>query len=83
MAATQFMIRAAHLVGIGGVYPSPAYHAHSSAAPLRNRPGRIVEIISTFIAISTSMQVSNVGVRHALPRWASPPWGGGDRAVSI
>jgi alkanesulfonate monooxygenase SsuD/methylene tetrahydromethanopterin reductase-like flavin-dependent oxidoreductase (luciferase family) len=42
MAATQFMIRAAHLVGIGGVYPSPAYHAHSSAAPLRNRPGDVV-----------------------------------------
>jgi alkanesulfonate monooxygenase SsuD/methylene tetrahydromethanopterin reductase-like flavin-dependent oxidoreductase (luciferase family) len=42
MAATQFMIRAAHLVGVGGIYPSPAYHAHASAAPLRNRPGDVV-----------------------------------------
>jgi alkanesulfonate monooxygenase SsuD/methylene tetrahydromethanopterin reductase-like flavin-dependent oxidoreductase (luciferase family) len=42
MAALQFMVRAAHLVGIGGIYPSPAYHAHSSAAPLRNRPGDVV-----------------------------------------
>jgi hypothetical protein len=36
------MIRAAHLVGVGGIYPSPAYHAHASAAPLRNRPGDVV-----------------------------------------
>ena len=42
MAATQFGVRAAHLVGIGGIYPSPAYHAHASAAPLRNRPGDVV-----------------------------------------
>jgi hypothetical protein len=42
MATIQFMTRAAHLVGVGGIYPSPAYHAHSSAAPLRNRPGDVV-----------------------------------------
>jgi hypothetical protein len=42
MAAMQFGIRAAHLVGVGGIYPSPAYHAHASAAPLRNRPGDVV-----------------------------------------
>ena len=42
MAAMQFGVRAAHLVGVGGIYPSPAYHAHSSAAPLRNRPGDVV-----------------------------------------
>jgi len=42
MAAMQFMTRAAHLVGVGGIYPSPAYHAHSSAAPLRTRPGDVV-----------------------------------------
>lgn len=42
MAATQFGVRAAHLVGIGGIYPSPAYHSHASAAPLRNRPGDVV-----------------------------------------
>jgi alkanesulfonate monooxygenase SsuD/methylene tetrahydromethanopterin reductase-like flavin-dependent oxidoreductase (luciferase family) len=41
MAQMQFMTRAAHLVGVGGIYPSPAYHSHSSAAPLRNRPGDI------------------------------------------
>jgi alkanesulfonate monooxygenase SsuD/methylene tetrahydromethanopterin reductase-like flavin-dependent oxidoreductase (luciferase family) len=42
MSAMQFGIRAAHLVGVGGIYPSPAYHAHASAAPLRNRPGDVV-----------------------------------------
>ncbi len=42
MAVMQFGIRAAHLVGVGGIYPSPAYHAHSSAAPLRTRPGDVV-----------------------------------------
>ncbi len=42
MAAMQFMVRAAHLVGVGGIYPSPAYHAHASAAPLRNRPGDVI-----------------------------------------
>jgi alkanesulfonate monooxygenase SsuD/methylene tetrahydromethanopterin reductase-like flavin-dependent oxidoreductase (luciferase family) len=42
MAAMQFGVRAAHLVGIGGIYPSPAYHSHASAAPLRNRPGDVV-----------------------------------------
>ena len=41
-AAMHFGVRAAHLVGVGGIYPSPAYHAHSSAAPLRNRPGDVV-----------------------------------------
>jgi hypothetical protein len=42
MAAMQFGVRAAHLVGVGGIYPSPAYHAHASAAPLRNRPGDVI-----------------------------------------
>jgi alkanesulfonate monooxygenase SsuD/methylene tetrahydromethanopterin reductase-like flavin-dependent oxidoreductase (luciferase family) len=42
MAMMNFMARAAHLVGVGSIYPSPAYHAHSSAAPLRNRPGDVV-----------------------------------------
>lgn len=42
MAAFQFGLRAAHLVGVGSIYPSPAYHAHASAAPLRNRPGDVV-----------------------------------------
>ncbi|MBN9494340.1 LLM class flavin-dependent oxidoreductase [bacterium] len=42
MAAAQFGVRAAHLVGIGGIYPSPAYHSHASAAPLRTRPGDVV-----------------------------------------
>jgi alkanesulfonate monooxygenase SsuD/methylene tetrahydromethanopterin reductase-like flavin-dependent oxidoreductase (luciferase family) len=42
MAALQFGVRAAHLAGVGGIYPSPAYHAHASAAPLRNRPGDVV-----------------------------------------
>lgn len=41
MAAAQFGVRAAHLAGIGSIYPSPAYHAHASAAPLRNRPGDV------------------------------------------
>jgi amidase len=42
MAMMNFMARAAHLVGVGSIYPSPAYHAHSSAAPLRNRPGDVI-----------------------------------------
>jgi hypothetical protein len=42
MAALQFGVRASHLVGVGGIYPSPAYHAHASAAPLRTRPGDVV-----------------------------------------
>jgi alkanesulfonate monooxygenase SsuD/methylene tetrahydromethanopterin reductase-like flavin-dependent oxidoreductase (luciferase family) len=42
MAAAQFGVRAAHLIGIGGIYPSPAYHSHASAAPLRTRPGDVV-----------------------------------------
>jgi alkanesulfonate monooxygenase SsuD/methylene tetrahydromethanopterin reductase-like flavin-dependent oxidoreductase (luciferase family) len=41
-AVLQFMTRAVHLTGVGAVYPSPAYHAHSSALPLRTRPGDIV-----------------------------------------
>lgn len=41
MLQMQFGVRAAHLVGVGGIYPSPAYHSHSSAAPLRTRPGDI------------------------------------------
>ena len=42
MAALQFGVRAAHLVGVGGIYPSPAYRSHAVAAPLRNRPGDVV-----------------------------------------
>lgn len=42
MAAMQFGVRAAHLVGVGGIYPSPAYRSHAIAAPLRNRPGDVV-----------------------------------------
>lgn len=47
MAAMQFGTRAAHLVGVGGIYPSPAYHSHASAAPLRNRPGDVVGPVAT------------------------------------
>lgn len=46
MATAQFAQRAAQLVGVGAIYPSPAYHAHSSAAPLRNRPGDVVGPVS-------------------------------------
>ncbi len=46
MATTQFAQRAAHLVSVGSIYPSPAYYAHSVAAPLRNRPGDVVGPVS-------------------------------------
>ena len=74
MAATQFMIRAAHLVGIGGVYPSPAYHAHASAAPLRNRPGDVVGRCAKgrrSATRSTASNSSNGGKRSASTACAS------------
>lgn len=36
-----FMNAAAHLTGVGSVYPSPAYSAQASAIQLRNRPGDV------------------------------------------
>jgi alkanesulfonate monooxygenase SsuD/methylene tetrahydromethanopterin reductase-like flavin-dependent oxidoreductase (luciferase family) len=36
-----FMNAAAHLTGVGSVYPSPAYSAQASAVQLRNRPGDV------------------------------------------
>jgi alkanesulfonate monooxygenase SsuD/methylene tetrahydromethanopterin reductase-like flavin-dependent oxidoreductase (luciferase family) len=39
--AFAFMNAAAHLTGVGSVYPSPAYSAQASAIQLRNRPGDV------------------------------------------
>jgi alkanesulfonate monooxygenase SsuD/methylene tetrahydromethanopterin reductase-like flavin-dependent oxidoreductase (luciferase family) len=39
--AFAFMSAAAHLTGVGSVYPSPAYSAQASAIQLRNRPGDV------------------------------------------
>jgi alkanesulfonate monooxygenase SsuD/methylene tetrahydromethanopterin reductase-like flavin-dependent oxidoreductase (luciferase family) len=40
-AAAHFMNSAAHLAGIGALYPSPAYGSQASAVQLRNRPGDV------------------------------------------
>jgi len=41
MAASQFRDRAAHLVSVANVFPTPAYRSQSVAAPLRERPGDV------------------------------------------
>ncbi|MFN0147271.1 MAG: LLM class flavin-dependent oxidoreductase [Dehalococcoidia bacterium] len=41
MGAMAFMNAAAHLTGVGAVYPTPAYGAQASAIQLRNRPGDV------------------------------------------
>jgi alkanesulfonate monooxygenase SsuD/methylene tetrahydromethanopterin reductase-like flavin-dependent oxidoreductase (luciferase family) len=40
--AFAFRRAAAHLMGVGAVYPSPAYGAQASAVVLRERPGDVV-----------------------------------------
>src|SRR5262249_26857061 len=40
-AAQHFTEAAAHLAGVGGVYPSPAYGSQASAIVLRTRPGDV------------------------------------------
>jgi alkanesulfonate monooxygenase SsuD/methylene tetrahydromethanopterin reductase-like flavin-dependent oxidoreductase (luciferase family) len=39
--AMAFMNSAAHLTGVGSVYPTPAYGSQASAIQLRNRPGDV------------------------------------------
>lgn len=39
--AAAFMNAAAHLTGVGAVYPSPAYGSQASAIQLRTRPGDV------------------------------------------
>jgi alkanesulfonate monooxygenase SsuD/methylene tetrahydromethanopterin reductase-like flavin-dependent oxidoreductase (luciferase family) len=39
--AGAFMAAAAHLTGVGAVYPTPAYGAQASAIQLRTRPGDV------------------------------------------
>jgi alkanesulfonate monooxygenase SsuD/methylene tetrahydromethanopterin reductase-like flavin-dependent oxidoreductase (luciferase family) len=39
--AAAFMNAAAHLTGVGSVYPSPAYGSQASAIQLRTRPGDV------------------------------------------
>ena len=40
--AGAFMNAAAHLVGVGSIYPSPAYSLQASAIQLRDRPGDVI-----------------------------------------
>ena len=40
--AAAFMNAAAHLVGVGNIYPSPAYSSQASAIQLRDRPGDVI-----------------------------------------
>ena len=40
--AAAFMNAAAHLVGVGNIYPSPAYSSQASAIQLRDRPGDVL-----------------------------------------
>ncbi len=37
-----FMNAAAHLVGVGSIYPSPGYSSQASAIQLRDRPGDVI-----------------------------------------
>jgi alkanesulfonate monooxygenase SsuD/methylene tetrahydromethanopterin reductase-like flavin-dependent oxidoreductase (luciferase family) len=39
--AMAFAASAAHLAGVGAIYPSPSYGAQASAIQLRNRPGDV------------------------------------------
>ena len=61
-----FMNSAAHLSGVGAVYPSPAYGSQASAIQLRNRPGDVA---------ATRQQQGMIGspdqVIEALKGWES------------
>ncbi len=52
-----FMNSAAHLTGVGAVYPTPAYGSQASAIQLRNRPGDVAGPIQQGTPIGTPDQV--------------------------
>ena len=67
--AAAFMNAAAHLVGVGNIYPSPAYSSQASAIQLRDRPGDVINplqqgtpIGSPETVISALRQWEEVGV---------------------
>jgi alkanesulfonate monooxygenase SsuD/methylene tetrahydromethanopterin reductase-like flavin-dependent oxidoreductase (luciferase family) len=62
--AMAFMNSAAHLTGVGAVYPSPAYGSQASAIQLRNRPGDVAGPIQQGTPIGTPDQVI-----EALKQW--------------
>src|SRR5205823_6043972 len=43
--AAAFMRAAAHLTGVGNIYPSPAYSSQASAIQLRDRPGDVLSAV--------------------------------------
>ena len=59
-----FMNAAAHLTGVGAVYPTPAYGSQASAIQLRNRPGDVAGPIQQGTPIGTPDQVI-----EALKEW--------------
>jgi alkanesulfonate monooxygenase SsuD/methylene tetrahydromethanopterin reductase-like flavin-dependent oxidoreductase (luciferase family) len=62
--AGAFMNSAAHLTGVGSVYPSPAYGAQASAIQLRNRPGDVAGPVRQATPIGTPDQII-----EALKQW--------------
>jgi alkanesulfonate monooxygenase SsuD/methylene tetrahydromethanopterin reductase-like flavin-dependent oxidoreductase (luciferase family) len=62
--AMAFMNSAAHLTGVGAVYPSPAYGSQASAIQLRNRPGDVAGPIQQGTPIGTPDEVI-----EALKQW--------------
>jgi alkanesulfonate monooxygenase SsuD/methylene tetrahydromethanopterin reductase-like flavin-dependent oxidoreductase (luciferase family) len=62
--AMAFMNAAAHLTGVGSVYPTPAYGAQASAIQLRNRPGDVAGPVRQATPIGTPPQVI-----EALRQW--------------
>jgi len=55
--AMAFMNSAAHLTGVGSVYPTPAYGAQASAIQLRNRPGDVAGPVRQATPIGTPDEV--------------------------
>ena len=49
--AGAFMSAAAHLVGVGNIYPSPAYSSQASAIQLRDRPGDVLSPLQQGVPI--------------------------------
>ena len=73
--AMAFMDAAAHLSGVGAVYPSPAYGSQASAIQLRNRPGDVTASLQQRGTIGTPDQAI-----EALRRWEEI---GADRMVFL
>jgi alkanesulfonate monooxygenase SsuD/methylene tetrahydromethanopterin reductase-like flavin-dependent oxidoreductase (luciferase family) len=62
--AMAFMNAAAHLTGVGSVYPTPAYGSQASAIQLRNRPGDVAGPVRQATPIGTPGQII-----EALRQW--------------